>query len=433
MTLHVGASRVNVTPVGPVPLAGYPPIRLFEGGPQDHRGYTGRVGLSEGVHDPIFVRAIAISNNDALVLLVSLDVCVISLAFTQRVREAVASRWNVDPDGLILAASHSHSGPDYSGQWESVDEDTGRFIEEMTISCIGQALASRRPGRVGWSEGELSEPVINRRDPARPIDPRVTVLRFDDADGTPIGVVYCYACHPIIVGTDNRLISGEYPGYASRTVETALGPRTVALFLNGAAGNINPAAWPYSARQNVSALSKEYALAGRPVTFRSHAEARRLGNALAGEVLRVAALVETSTEGAVAAWRRDLRLGLKSSEELEVFIHHDCLQDQFAALLRQSDTIPSEIVAVLVGGTLLLGLPGEPFVEIGLDLQTDSPPTNGRSIRVIGYVNDYPGYVMRREDYAENRYETIATPLSVEGAETIVEAARELKRKILSQ
>lgn len=433
MTLEAGAARVEITPLKPVPMAGYPPIRLFEGGPQDHRGYTGRVGPSQGIHDPIFARALAISEGRGLVVIVSLDVCVIPLAFTQRVRATVANRWNVDPNSIFMAATHSHSGPDYAGQWEAVDDSAGQYVEEMTVSCIGQALASRRPAAMGWGEGELSEPTINRRDPTRPIDPRVSVLRVDDAGGAPIAVVYCYACHPIVVGPDNRLISGEYPGYASRVVESAMNPQTVALFLNGAAGNINPVAWPYSARQNISSLSKEYALEGRSVTFRSHAEARRLGYALGGEVLRVAALVEASFQEGVASWRQSILLALKPHEELEIFIHHDCLQERYAALLRNSDSIPSEVMAVRLGQAILLGLPGEPFVEIGLELQHREGFTNDLSIRAVGYVNDYPGYVIRREDYAENRYETVATPISVEGAETIVDAARQLKMKALGQ
>jgi neutral ceramidase len=431
MTIEAGAARVDITPLEPVPMAGYPPIRLFEGGPQDHRGYTGRVGPSEGVHDPIYARTLVIGQGDTLVILVALDVCVIPLAFTQRIRETVAARWNINPNGLFIAASHSHSGPDYAGQWEEVDASAGQFIEQMTVACIEQALACRRPAKIGWGEGNLSEPAINRRDATRPIDPRVTVLRVDDAHDVPIGVVYCYACHPIVVGTSNRLISGEYPGYASRTVETAMGGHTVALFLNGAAGNINPAAWPYSARKNISSLSKEIALAGQAVTFRSHREAQRLGTILGGEVLRVASLIETGDEEVVGIWGESIQVPLKAADELEVFIHHDCLQERYANLLRGAEAIPSEVIAVRLGSGLLLGLPGEPFVEIGLELQDQGSAANGTHIRVVGYVNDYPGYVIRREDYAENRYETVATPLSVEGAETIVEAARQVKAKAL--
>jgi hypothetical protein len=390
------------------------------------------VGPSEGVHDPIYVRALAIDNGENLVILVALDVCVIPLAFTARVREAASSRWNINPEGIFLAASHSHSGPDYAGQWEGVDEAIEPFVEEMTLACIGQALARRRPARMGWSEGELPELAINRREPSRPIDPRVSVLKLDAIDGSTIAVAYCYACHPITIGSSNRLISGEYPGYASRALETALGPQAVALFLNGAAGNINPRAWPYSLGKDVSRLSKEVALAGQPVMFRSHDEARRLGNALAGEVLRVGSLLEMDDRDEVDVWRQEIQLKVKEPEDLEVFIHHDCLQDRYAEVLRRSETVPSEVVAVRLGKAILLGLPGEPFVEIGLDLQEGNGASGDHLIRVVGYVNDYPGYVIRREDYAENRYETVATPLSVEGAETIIDAARELKMKGLA-
>src|SRR4051812_37933563 len=134
MSLRVGAARVDITPLIPVPLAGYVAIRPIAGGPDDHRIYQSRVGLSEGVHDPIHVRTIAIADQTRTAVIVGLDVCVIPLQFTNRVRMIASSRWGIHPDEIVLAASHSHSGPDYTGQWESVDPEVERHIADLTVS-----------------------------------------------------------------------------------------------------------------------------------------------------------------------------------------------------------------------------------------------------------------------------------------------------------
>jgi neutral ceramidase len=432
MTLKVGAARMDITPLIPVPLAGYVAIRPFEGGPEDHRVYAARVGPSEGVHDRVYARAVALTNQTTTVVMVGLDVCVVPLHFTNRIRTAARSRWGIDPDGIVIAASHSHSGPDYTGQWELVDPSVEPVIAELTLSAIGQALGSVRPATIGWGEGRLPELVINRRDVSRPVDPRVSVIRANDADGQPIAFVYCFACHPIVVGSANRLISAEYPGYSSHAIESAFGSRTVALFLNGAAGNINPTAFPYSSHLNISSLAKEYMRAGRPVTFRTHSDALRLGLVLAGEVTKIGAMIETAPTETLLCERREFEAELKPLEQLDTYLHHLNIPDKRANYLRHHHSVSTEVIAIRLGNSMLLCLPGEPFVEIGLDLQTLPSDSSNVQLRVIGYANDYPGYVLRAQDYLENRYETISTPLASAGAELIVTVARNLRDSLLS-
>jgi neutral ceramidase len=430
--MRIGAARVEITPLRSVPLAGYPAVRLFAGGPSDHRGYTGRLGPSEGVHDPLYARALVAVDASKTVVLVSLDVCLISQSLTSLVRKAAASRWGIDPEGVCLAATHTHSAQDYSGFWDPIDEVEETFVVEMTLTAIGRALAVRREARLGLGEGLLEELIINRRDPTRPVDPKVSVIRADDELGRPIAIVFCYACHPIVVGPQDRLVSADYPGHASALIESAMGSDCVALFLNGAAGNINPVAFPYVDRANISSLAKEFALQGRQVDFRTHLDAHRFGTALGAEVVRVAAMVECRQSSDLGFWRKELTLGLKNREELEAYIYHENLSARRAAELVGKDSIESEIMAIRLGESLLLALPGEPFVEIGLELQqpADNWPSGPR-VRVFGYANDYPEYVLRAQDYAENRYESVSTCLSVAGSEAIIAGARVLRDEAL--
>jgi neutral/alkaline ceramidase-like enzyme len=431
MSLKVGAAKIDITPLVPVPLAGYVAIRLFDGGPEDHRNYLSRVGVSEGVHDLVHARAVAFASDTATAVVVGLDLCIVPLEFTRRVRMAASSRWGIDPDGILLAASHSHSGPDYTGQWESVDPAVQDYIAELTISAIGHALASARPAKIGWGEGSLVDPLINRRDADRPVDPRVSVIRADDENGQPIAILYCFACHPIVVGSANRLVSAEFPGYSSNVIEVALSGNPVALFLNGAAGNINPVAFPYSERLNISNLAKEYNRTGRTVTFRDHPDALRLGQALGGEVIKVASMIATADSNELSYVRQEIQAELKPSEELDRYLYHLGIPDKTAERLRRQRYIQTEVMAIRLGQSILVCMPGEPFVEIGLELQSMPADLSNLQLRVVGYANDYPGYVIRAEDYAENRYETISTPLSSAGAQLIVSAARKLRDDIL--
>ena len=48
-----------------------------------------------------------------------------------------------------------------------------------------------------------------------------------------------YACHPSLLGPANLEYSADYPGAMRREIESAM-PGTTALFIQGAAGDINP-------------------------------------------------------------------------------------------------------------------------------------------------------------------------------------------------
>jgi neutral ceramidase len=425
--MRAGAARVDITPPQPTSLAGYPPIALLPGGPVDHRGYTGRTGVWDGIHDAVYARALAVDDGERTAVIVAMDVCAVERRFADRVREAAAQRFGLDPDAFLLGASHNHSGPDYSGFWEAAPPGVEDYVRDAVVRAIGEALAARQPSRTSFGSRDLAGITINRRDPARPVDPRVPVLRFDALDGSVIGVVYSFACHPIVAGPANRLVSGEYPGTASRVVEQALGG--VALFLNGCAGNINPQAFPYAQRRNIVDVARELRAAGLSEDCRTLGEVSRFGVALGGTVLAAAAAAEPQSGGDVRFWRRHVEAPVKQPAELEDFLTHVPHTREAADRLRSSRSLLTEVSVFRLGPMTLLALPGEPFVEIGLELegvahQGGKDPLG--AVRAIGYANDYPGYLLPPEQYAENRYETVATALAAEGAEAIIAVAAEV-------
>ena len=62
----------------------------------------------------------------------------------------------------------------------------------------------------------------------------------------------------------------------------------------------------------------------------------------------------------------------------------------------------AELAAIALGAEAWLFLPGEPFVQIGLRLRREAPR---RLAGVVGYSNEYIGYVPTEEAFAEGGYE----------------------------
>ena len=71
------------------------------------------------------------------------------------------------------------------------------------------------------------------RNPDGFVDHEVLVTALDDLDGNPVATLVNYACHPTIMGPDNKLITPDYPGPVRETVESIVGG--TCLFLQGAA------------------------------------------------------------------------------------------------------------------------------------------------------------------------------------------------------
>ncbi len=71
-------------------------------------------------------------------------------------------------------------------------------------------------------------------------DERLSLLRVDAADGTPIAAWFNFGIHGTVEGGDNAMISGEAPGHIAMHLNaTEGGP--LWMFGQGAGGDVSPA------------------------------------------------------------------------------------------------------------------------------------------------------------------------------------------------
>ena len=66
---------------------------------------------SEGVHDPIFHRIVALDDGDTRFVLISTDVAGISPAFHDQVVAELQAEVGLGLDQVWWTATHTHSGP----------------------------------------------------------------------------------------------------------------------------------------------------------------------------------------------------------------------------------------------------------------------------------------------------------------------------------
>jgi len=215
--------------------------------------------VSEGVHRGLTatVLTFAPAGESQPLVLVQLDLGWWRLTEDEQfIRLAVLETLELDEARLVIALSHSHSGPSTSR--EHGDRPGGEKIKEYLlqlrkaiIEAARQALASAAPARLTWTTGrcdlarnrDLRSPednaVVCGYNPHATADDTLLLGRITDLHGTIQATIVNYACHPTTLGGQNRLISPDYVGAMRETVETATGGAPC-LFLHGASGELAP-------------------------------------------------------------------------------------------------------------------------------------------------------------------------------------------------
>jgi hypothetical protein len=399
--LLAGVGRQNVTPKIGTPLYGY-----FD-----------RDEPSNGIHDELWARALVLDDGETRVALCSIEVCVFRAREVAQLRAAVAARCGLKADDVFVFATHSHAAP--SGH----DPDYWhRPLVDLVADAIVQAFDSRQPVRAGAAGGFLYGYNINRRWMDRPADPAVGVLRVETRAGQPLAVLGNYACHSVVLGSNNLLISGDWPGYASRLLEAHFAGGSdsdfVALFSQGGAGDVNPLT--ETVRQRLAAghpiasiyqLAPYYGYGERQDTHTwsiderkngTFDEAETIARAYRDEVLRVWRGIQPSAD--TRLWMEQVIVNAAADADEP---RGEGLSDWYREQLPEikDGYIPLEIRLVGVGNVVLVGHPGETFSEDSIKLRQICQQMGYYHAMLVTYANGSYAYLPPSHAFNEGGYE----------------------------
>lgn len=206
-----------------------------------------------GIHDNLYVRALVIENRSAKAALVSVDAGA-QEAHWKKYTELIEKEFGIPVSNVFISPSHSHSSIFLPREGSSAEPKIELFAsktEKAVIEAVRKASAQLQPARIGFGTGtcylNINRDVI---DPETRLwsqgpnyegtsDKTVAVVKVETVSGEPIAVYYNYAMHPNTMFMSG-VISGDFPGIASRYVEEYYDDKLVALWSMGAAGDQNP-------------------------------------------------------------------------------------------------------------------------------------------------------------------------------------------------
>ena len=362
-------------------------------------GFAARSLPAKGAHDALWVRAVVLGNTAILVA----DVIGIDASMSARIRE----RCVLPAENVVVAALHNHGGPVSMAGRLAIAADPAYLVrlEDACVVTIDRAYASRRPATV--TVGQAGDPDVarNRRHPGGPVDSSLQLLKIRDADGAMIALVTAYACHPVVLGADNRLWTADYPHFVRKALEEAY-PGAVALFMTGCAGDANTG---HSAHASITLNSS---------SDRSFDAAERIGRRIADAALMVE---ECPISGPVSACNGMVPLSYSRREtqtpdELAKSWEQEGLTAEPArkSLLRYwaewarniASSVPVPLAARVTVlhwcGVPIVALPGEIFAETALSIRANLPQSPAF---IIGFADDNPGYIPPESEFAHGGYE----------------------------
>jgi putative membrane-bound dehydrogenase-like protein len=388
-TIPVGVARVDITPGYPTTLSGY--LSRKDKGP------------ASGVGMRIHARALAIGSDElGPAVLIAVDSLGVSDAIVGRLAAKLAKR-GVARDGLVVAASHTHSAPRLDGVAPHIfgrdltpDEraSSERYTKELEAKLEAlalDALADRKPSRLAWGRGTVGF-ASNRRTNGGPVDHTLPILRAEGADGSTRAIVVNYACHCVTLDASDNLIHGDWAGLASQMLEREH-PEAVALTLIGCGADANPSTMhgrdsEAKARAHARALADEAnRLQKRPLTPLISAPICRM--------TRVALPLDTLPARADldALVKKGGPPGYNAKTFLDRLDRREVLPDRVdypINVWRFSDDL------------VMVFLAGEVVVDYSLRLRAEIDPTR---LWITAYANDDPCYIPSERILREGGYE----------------------------
>ena len=445
-TLKAHYAKVNINPMLGIGVAGY---------------FVPRYAST--ILDDLEASALALSAGSDTHLIVSVDLCHIGREMSEKFRHMMADASGVPFDNIFLACTHTHTGPLVSPTKhfpadESLIEEYVTFLGMRLRDLAVMANRDLKPARMGFIYGWAPErvayirrykmkdgttwtcPPINDPNIDHPIgtlDQRVNVLRFDIEGEEPV-VIMNYGVHADTINHDQ--ISPDWPGWTRKTIEKALdGVRCMCIV--GAQGDVGSThVFPEGGDMNDTEISFDNEM-------KSPGMARFVGRALAGTILQVYDKVEYVDVDQLGILKKTITVPANIPDPADMprarlynQLHESGHDEQIPYTAMELTTVVAEagrmcrlengpdhfdleLTGLRIGPVAFVGIPGEPFTDIGRQLKD----TEGWSLILpCCLVNGAQGYFPMQDAFDEGGYEARSSNYKPGVAEAIIKGGKEL-------
>ncbi len=409
--LFAGAFQCDITPPLGIDMAGYFNVRK-----------------ADKILDNLYAKSVAFKQDDVQFALVACDLCMLPREAMERIRQTASRMCGIPEANVMIVSTHTHTGPTTMDVLPG--EVDGAYLDvlvQKAASAVAMAVKNSAPAIVRAALGEEGSLAFNRRyfmkdgtvrtnpgknnadviGPTGPIDPDLLVAEVSNAAGEPVSVIVNHSNHLDTIGGCG--ISADFPTFMSRVVQRRYGDVPV-LFIPAASGNVN----------HINFLD--------PNPQGGYQEAQRIGETLGTSVLRVLEKART-IEPQLSCRSKFIEIKIRKPTSEQVkwaeevvsnppvivgdvtafdLAKGSSMVDYFYAggmlfIAREHGEYESlELQALSLGDVVFLGIPGEPFVEVGQAIKHGS---RFKLTGVASLANGASGYIPTQIAFSQGGYE----------------------------
>jgi len=433
--LKAGSAAVDITPEDSQFLFGYPHVERY----------------STGVNNPLFSSSLYLENGNNNMMFIANDIIFVDKELSRRVRKRISEETGVPEEGIMVTATHTHSGPitvDYLSNISDPivpEADSGylKLLENGIVESGIQAFRNSRPARIAMAVADGEGIGTNRRDPSGPADPQVPVLLLKEADSEDfIACMLVYSMHPTVLHEDSTLISGDFPSFTREYLQRELlGENCPVLYHTGPEGNQSPRHVTSSNTFSEAArlggmLGKRVESAVRGQEYSTRADLAWTREFITPSIKRMPSLSDAEIHLKKAVEKLDLLRNNGSSRqdvrtaECDWFGAEETVTLAKAAesgiVKKYADScLPAEVQLMKIGEWYFAGWPGEVFIEFSLEAKEKH-----ENLFIINLANgEFQGYIVTPEAEEEGGYEASNAMFGSETGKMLIAATEKALEK----
>jgi neutral ceramidase len=433
--LRVGVATIDITPPIGYRMSGY-----F------------RERLCTGIDNPLQAKALVLQQDATQTAWVFCDLIGLNAEISQAAREQITQATGIPVNNILIAATHSHTGPLYYGALrdhfhakaqaqygedpqEKVDYPSqlikriAQVVKQAQQTCSpvqveagvvpqkGLSFNRRffmKNGPVRFNPGVLNPNIIKA---AGPIDPDLGILLFREPEGGPVraGLVN-FALHLDTVG--GTRYAADYPYYLEQCLRQTWGQDFVLLFGTGCCGDLNHIDVTRKERLKTDFIGQTL---GKTVTRKAESLTPIKQPELGTRQQKLSVPLQSYTQTQLKQAQADV---LQMNTTQLSFMQKVKAYKTLSLAKYQADSIDLEVQVFRISDQLaVVGLPGEVFVDLGLAIKQASPFA---TTLVIQLCQDAPGYIPTQKAFKEGSYETVNSRVAPGSGEAMVKAVTQL-------
>ena len=427
--VYFDKKKIDITPKSPISMIGY---------------FNNRI--SEGILDPLYVRILALTDSVQSFLFIQIDTCLFSFDYATVIKKGISEITTFSFNDIMVFASHTHTGPALESFFETKEESRYKEWLKNQIINATKLLNATNECSIKVSNITYNDLNSNRRwfmkdgrlltnppkgnpdilKPEGPVDRELRTFIVEDNIGLPQVIIANISNHTDTIG--GNLISADWSGFMEKRVQSKLGKDTLVIPAIAPAGDINHFDFFDSRNQT------------------SYLEAERIGNAYGDIVIRgvedaervmIDKLCIEYTEALIPSReieKKELdeaRNYIKKFADIKVHPEELTAEDlaegntyvemifkkellKYAKNRKEKYKVPFQAFFIESSknedkSISFIGIPGEPFVEIGIELKK----INGyKLIMPITLANGYYGYIPLEKHFKHGGYEVLTTPFN---------------------